>query len=437
MRLTDLAKAEVKKHVGAIHVDGKLTLLQRKLANVLLWNAYDNLLAQEKHRIRIKDIASIIGFDSNDRELLKEGLRGLAKTPLEWNLLHDDGEEEWGVAPMLSQAIIRGGYCSYAYAPDLREKFFNPEIYARINLGIQRKISSGYALTIYENCVRYRNVGSTGWIDLVVLKTLLGVEKSQYYKIFKHLNNKIIKPSITAINKTSDICLEVEFQREKRRISAIKFIVKENPQLSLFSQNIPDKKLLASESSENQLRDTMDRLKVFGISDEMAENCLKDYDVEYIQGNLEIVERDYKAGKVKNLPAYIVSALKADYRPKVTPIEVAEQEKKKTKKQAEQKRILEKQRLEQLRNEFEIKRLQDALGRMDSSERGAFEKRFQEAYEGDVVYRKWKGEGMDHPIIQSLFRAFASKELLKESTPEEEFKAFVNRQESGQKSIPA
>ena len=128
MRLAYLSKTEVKKHVGAIHVDGKLTLLQRKIANVLLWNAYDNLLKQEKHRIRVRDIASIVGFDSNDRELLKEGLRGLAKTPLEWNLLHEDGEEEWGVAPMLSQAVIRGGYCSYAYAPDLREKFFNPEI---------------------------------------------------------------------------------------------------------------------------------------------------------------------------------------------------------------------------------------------------------------------------------------------------------------------
>ena len=38
-----LRRGAVKKHVAAIHVSGKLTLLQRKLSNVLLLNAYDTL----------------------------------------------------------------------------------------------------------------------------------------------------------------------------------------------------------------------------------------------------------------------------------------------------------------------------------------------------------------------------------------------------------
>ena len=36
-----LRRQSVKKNVAAIHVSGKLTLLQRKLSNVLLLNAYD------------------------------------------------------------------------------------------------------------------------------------------------------------------------------------------------------------------------------------------------------------------------------------------------------------------------------------------------------------------------------------------------------------
>ena len=36
-----LLRGDVKKNVAAIHVSGKLTLLQRKLSNVLLLNAYD------------------------------------------------------------------------------------------------------------------------------------------------------------------------------------------------------------------------------------------------------------------------------------------------------------------------------------------------------------------------------------------------------------
>jgi len=38
---------ELKKHVGAIHIRNSLTLLQRKVANVLLLNAYENLLSRE------------------------------------------------------------------------------------------------------------------------------------------------------------------------------------------------------------------------------------------------------------------------------------------------------------------------------------------------------------------------------------------------------
>src|SRR5512132_1619878 len=204
MQLVDLGKKEVKKHIAAIQVNGKLSYLSRKITNVLLWNAHEQLLTQEKHRIRIRDLAYLVGFDSNDLKVLKDALRSLAETPLEWNVLHEGGDEEWGVASMLSQAMIRGGYCSYSYSPDLREKFSNPEMYARINLGIQRSITTGHALALYENCVRYRNVGSTGWIELTDLRKLFGVDESAYYSTFKFFNQKILKPSIDVVNKVSD-----------------------------------------------------------------------------------------------------------------------------------------------------------------------------------------------------------------------------------------
>ena len=37
---SSLRHKAVKKHVAAIHVSGKMTLLQRKMSNVLLLNAY-------------------------------------------------------------------------------------------------------------------------------------------------------------------------------------------------------------------------------------------------------------------------------------------------------------------------------------------------------------------------------------------------------------
>ena len=163
MDLKALKTGELKKHIGAIYVAGDLTLLQRKIANILLFNAYDKLLTQETHEIRLKDLANIAGYNSNDIELLKNAFRKLASTGLEWNIL-DEGKERWGTASFISDAeIIKGrGICQYSYSPKLRKKLFNPEIYARINLSIQRNFLSTYSLVLYETSIRFRSVSSTG-----------------------------------------------------------------------------------------------------------------------------------------------------------------------------------------------------------------------------------------------------------------------------------
>lgn len=141
---------ELKKHVGAIHIRSSLTLLQRKMANVLLLNAYDSLLSREKHTIKVSILAEQLGFDSKDHAVLRETLTALAGTAVEWNLLDDKGRGVWAVTTMLASARLRAGtgLCEYTYSQDLRERLYNPDVYARINLAIQRRFTSGYALAL-------------------------------------------------------------------------------------------------------------------------------------------------------------------------------------------------------------------------------------------------------------------------------------------------
>ncbi len=107
--MTQLLSRSLKKHIGAVHVSGKLSLLKRKIANVLLLNAYDNLPYADEHSISLQDLADIAGFNSKDFELLKEAFRDLAKTTVEWNILTNDGNEDWTVSTLLSRATIRKG----------------------------------------------------------------------------------------------------------------------------------------------------------------------------------------------------------------------------------------------------------------------------------------------------------------------------------------
>ena len=63
---------ELKKHVGIIHCANNLTLLQRKLANALLYHAYGNLLSQEKHEIKIGKILTADKIEGSDKLLKLE-----------------------------------------------------------------------------------------------------------------------------------------------------------------------------------------------------------------------------------------------------------------------------------------------------------------------------------------------------------------------------
>lgn len=81
---------ELKKHVAAIHSSNKLSLLQRKIANALLFNAYDELLEKEEHSIHIATLCKLIGYDSNDYKTIKRSLVNLLATVIEWNLVDAD-----------------------------------------------------------------------------------------------------------------------------------------------------------------------------------------------------------------------------------------------------------------------------------------------------------------------------------------------------------
>ena len=302
-----LTNRPLKKHVAAIHTDGHLSLLQRKLSNVLLLNAYDALLTQTEHEIDEKTLCVMLGYDSNDRKPLKESLKALASVHAEWNILGDNQEEvEWGVSSLLSHAILSRGRCRYGYSPALAEKLYNPDIYASINMAIQRKFRSKHALALYENCYRFKTVRSTGWWTLKTFRRLMGVDDSDYYRQFKHLNAKVIKPTVKEINAVSDIEITPEFKRSGRSISEIRFIIGANPQLPLL--DIDDDKAVKGTT-------VYQRMVATGISHKLAESWITQHGEDYCAGKLDIVAAQKASGaKIVSVAGFLSAAIKGDYQ---------------------------------------------------------------------------------------------------------------------------
>ncbi|MDS9469974.1 replication initiation protein [Paracoccus sp. MBLB3053] len=296
-----LRRGAVKKHVAAIHVSGKLTLLQRKLSNVLLLNAYDTLISRSRHQIDARTLCLMIGYNSNDMETLKQSLRGLAETVAEWDMLDEKGQQEWGVSSLLSYAKLKGGICEYAYSPALAEKLHDPKVFALINLNIQRRFTSGHALALYENCYRFIRTGSTGWWPLDLFRRLMGVEGSAYYESFKHLNAKVIKPAVDEVNRTSNIIVTPETRKQGRGVTDIRFRIKENPQLAILDMD-------DGEGARHGA--VYARLRELGVSDRLARQWLSAHGEEQVQEKLDYVET---RANVKSKVGYLTAALEGNF----------------------------------------------------------------------------------------------------------------------------
>ncbi len=301
-RLTgSLRRAAVKKHVAAIHVSGKLSLLQRKLSNVLLLNAYDTLTTQRSHQIDAGTLCLMIGYNSNDTATLKQSLKGLAETVAEWDMLDSSGRQEWGVSSLLSYATLKGGVCEYAYSPALAEKLHDPKVFALINLNIQRRFTSGHALALYENCYRFIRTGSTGWWSMEMFRRLMGLDGSSYYESFKHLNAKVIKPAVAEVNKTSNIVITPETRKRGRAVTDIRFLIEENPQLAILDLD---------DGTAARHGPVYARLRELGVSDRLARQWLTTHGEDQVSAKLEYVVARKNVG---SMVGYLSAALSGDF----------------------------------------------------------------------------------------------------------------------------
>ena len=312
-----LGNKSVIKHSAAVQITNKINLLQRRAWNILLANAYDELPNKEEYQLSIKDLKEILGIKTRNNDYLEAMLKDLMSCVVEWNILGKDKKVKWKATTLLAQAETEDTICTYAYSPLLRKILYNPAIYARISLSIQNKFHSKNALALYELCVDYfvnkENYGTTPFISIEKFKKLMGFEDNKYSD-FKILNRAVIKPAIEEINTKADLFVSVEYKRAKRKIEALKFHIKLNP-------NNKNPLLLPQPDVSNP--HLYKRLQeYFCLSPIQARDVLEKYDEHYTTENLAYVEEKKKKGLIKNIGAYTLRALKEDFSNKNSKFDV-------------------------------------------------------------------------------------------------------------------
>ena len=227
----------LKKAVQAIHVDAReIGLAERKLFNVLLFNAVQCGIEDDYYSIPVSRVRTFLSLKGEDTRTIKLGITRLQKTIAQGNLLSDAGEEIWESVQMLGYARIEGGLVVYSLPKEIKPLLFSPQVFSVIRLAVTSLFHSKYSLALYENCYRFLKVRSTGWIEVEKWRKLLGVPSTaRKYEGFGMLNQRIFSPSIEEVNKLSDIIVEMHTDRQEggNAISHVKFTVESKTAFTL------------------------------------------------------------------------------------------------------------------------------------------------------------------------------------------------------------
>jgi plasmid replication initiation protein len=298
----------IKKHVATIHCSNKLTLLERKISNALLYHAFPKLKDEARHEITIDELKKLLNIQTRNHQVLKDSLKKLLSTVLEWNLLGDnftgDVLEGWNASSILSSISVKGRVIEYEYSQLIKSLLVEPEIYGKINLGVQSKFRSSYALALYENCARYRGLKYTKDFKYDLFRRLMGVEEGKY-KQFKDFNKRVLSPAVTEINSSADIHVTPKITKRGKRVDSIKFILGERPIKKRIGQS---KALVGGEGKQSLVRE-------FGISSGILEELRKDYGYEALDAAATYIRssKAFKDGKITNISGYFIKAIKDGY----------------------------------------------------------------------------------------------------------------------------
>lgn len=284
----------LKKSVDTLAIvptKDRITILARKVYNVMMHYAQEQGVEQPLYRVRLRDVVYGIDFNSNNTEVIKEHLRQMVTTKVEWQSPTKGEGAKWAVSALIAHAELsteRGEvFMEWSYAVNIKHEILDPQRYARISLAFQSEFKSMPGLALYEICSRYIDNPSgltarqhwTWWRPV-----LTGCPEDQVgiYAQWKYFNRDVIKKAVIEVNQITDLEIAViEHAGKGRSIGDLQFSVKRRKQVKLPFGTAP---------SPVNLKD-IGRAIAAGVVQEKAESLLNKFGEQKLASAMDVLER--------------------------------------------------------------------------------------------------------------------------------------------------
>lgn len=320
---------EVRKHnteIGYRVQSGHLSLLSRKLINVLLYYAQrmrGEEDAEGKYWVEVSKIVKDAKFNSRDYELLRESLDelqsvkiirptengGITSDVLIPSFTLDNTVHGSNEALPIGQKR-RGGklIVGFSLPMGVKELLLNPRSnYTVLPIVYVASLRTIGGLVLYEITKRYstnpsgvtnREAWQWWW------KILTGAAEGAAPPEYKYFKRDVIKKAIDEINSVTDLRIELIEFKEGRWVKELQFTVELSKQSSFDLDPPPIDNALLS------------RITALGVSTVEAEKLIQKHGEEDLRNNLEVVEERIAKPNLPELEspaAYLKTALKNQY----------------------------------------------------------------------------------------------------------------------------
>lgn len=408
----------LKKHADLILCSNPMSLIQRKIFNVLLYKALPSMKSAVWFEMPLRELCDSIGYTSRNYVPLVNAIETITQLAIRWRIIDSKTKLDDVISDtiaVITRVKIEKGICYYKYNDDIKMKLLRPGMYGKIDLNVQSAISSSFGLVLYELSEKFKNIACTPWFTVEQLRELMGVQKNAY-KSFYDFEKNVVKKAITEVNSKSKFDIVVLKKKKGKVVDQLKFLI--NPKEIIISQ---------IEKNEGSNLEEIEIIKIltteFKVNIKQALKLFKEYSnvskygENYLEEKIKVVKKSnaYNLGNLSNPAGFIVEALKNDYKnaPSVASL-IHEKERLKQNNEfnSRQKRSKEEEHQREY-TQYLNKIVSEHLSYMSEEDfnnlKAEFVDHCQLNNKSAIINYFNNGEGLDRPMVKTVFNAYVIK----------------------------
>jgi hypothetical protein len=226
------------------------------------------------------------------------------------------------------------------------------------------------------------------------------------YAVFRDFKRRVLDQSVSEVNAYSNLEIKPEIDRKGHQVVAIRFEIKQ--------KTTSEKPLLDTKSNTNEADEKLDAeqeavlnklIRTFKFSEPLGRKFLKDYSSGFLQEKMDLIisSSAFVRGKITNITAYLIDALKNNYQ-----INLAE----KVVQQAKRHGPKDLNVYDEAYDEYLIREIGIKIKSLDSTGHGElleFFETYLKKYES-IFIEVYQSEGIESPLLKRALLNFVKAE---------------------------